>query len=414
MTTACSVARRPFHLMAKPTSYQCNLACDYCFYVEKGEGTLKTANPQRHMDDETLAAYVKSYIEANPVREIEFAWQGGEPTMAGIAFFERALALQARYAKGKVIRNTLQTNGLLIDEDWARFLAANNFLIGLSIDGPPEMHDHHRKARNGKGVAAQVLKALELFRKHKVEYNILAVVNSTTARHPAEVYRYLTRDLGATFLQFIAILEQRPKGETSGEVLYPQTRDTTAEVTDWSVSGEAYGEFIIGVFDEWVRNDVGRVFVQLFENILAAWLGQTPSLCTMQSSCGSSLIIEQNGDIYSCDHYVFPEHKLGNVKKDDLGAMVSSKKQRAFGMMKTDLPRACAQCEWKFTCHGGCPKHRIHRVDNHWHNHLCPGFKAMYAHMDPYLRFMADRLRQNQPVADVMKVADRIARGEIA
>ncbi|MET3600805.1 anaerobic sulfatase maturase [Martelella mangrovi] len=383
MSVARAAARQPFHLMAKPTGYQCNIACDYCFYLEKETGTLKRTRYARHMDDATLEAYVRNYIAASPMPEVEFAWQGGEPTMAGLDFYKRALDLQKKHANGKTIRNAMQTNGLLIDDAWATFLVENNFLIGLSIDGPPQLHDAHRKARNGKSVFDKVRKGLELLKKHDVEYNILSVVNATTAQHPVEVYRYLTRELGAQFLQFIPAVEQRHSGETAGELLYPQSREATAAVTDWSVSGEDYGRFIIGIFDEWVKSDVGKVYVQTFDSTLAAFAGDGPALCVMQQRCGRNLIIEQNGDIYSCDHYVYPEHKLGNIRKDNLASLVDGRKQHAFGLTKTHLPQACVTCDWRFTCHGGCPKHRIHRDGKRWHNHLCAGYKAMYAHMAP-------------------------------
>lgn len=395
--------------MAKPTGFRCNIACDYCFYLEKDAGTLKPKDSRRHMDDATLEAYVRSYIEANPASEIEFAWQGGEPTLAGIAFYEKALALQAKYAKGKTVTNAIQTNGLLIDDAWAAFLARHDFLVGLSIDGPEHLHDAHRRARNRKGVHARVIEALGHLKRHAVQYNILSVVNATTAQHPREIYRYLTRDLGAQFIQFIPAVEQRTEGTTVGELAHPQTEDLTAKVTPWSVSGEDYGRFMIGIFDEWIRSDVGRVYVQLFDNALGAWLGERPSLCVMQPNCGFALVIEQNGDIYSCDHYVYPAHKLGNVRTDGLAGLVNSRQQRAFGMAKADLPKSCVQCEWRFTCHGGCPKNRIHRVGNHWHNHLCSGYRAMFAHMDPYMRFMAGQLRRGRPPAEVMRVAPRIA-----
>jgi uncharacterized protein len=399
---------RPFHLMAKPTGFQCNIACDYCFYVGKGAGTLKQNKPQRHMDDATLVAYIRSYIVANPAAEIEFSWQGGEPTLAGLAFFRKVVALQAAHARGKTIRNTIQTNGLLIDKAWAEFLAENRVLVGLSIDGPPQLHDLHRRSRTGRGMSEGVLRALDLLKKHCIEYNILAVVNATTAQHPLDVYRYLTGTLGAEFLQFIPVVE-RAGAAAGGEVLYPQSADTAAKVTDWSVSGEDYGRFLIAVFDEWVRQDVGRVFVQIFDNALAAWCGEPLSFCVMRPTCGSCLVIEMNGDIYSCDHYVYPEHRLGNVKRDDLAALVSGKKQKRFGIAKADLPRLCMQCTWRFVCQGGCPKHRIHCLDGKWHNCLCAGYQAIFAHMDPYMRFMTERLRNRQPPADVMRVAPLIA-----
>lgn len=408
MTTPRS-ARKSFHLMAKPTGFRCNIACDYCFYLEKESGTLKSAQNQRYMDDATLEAYVRNYIDANPAQEIEFAWQGGEPTLAGIDFYERALLLQVKYARGKIISNAMQTNGLLIDDDWAKFLARNAFLVGISIDGPQHLHDTHRMGRNGKGVHTRVIKALGHLKQHRVEFNVLSVVNATTAQHPVEIYRYLTHELGAQFIQFIPAVEQRAKNVNGGELAHPQTLDPNVETTPWSVSGEDYGRFMIGVFDEWVRRDVGRVFVQLFDNALAAWSGEMPSLCIMGPTCGSVLVIEQNGDVYSCDHYVYETHKLGNVKRDSLTGLVDGKRQRAFGMAKADLPKACVQCEWRFTCHGGCPKHRIHRVDNHWHNHLCAGYKAIFSHMDPYMRFMTEQLRRRSSPAAVMQAAPMIA-----
>jgi len=407
MSAPRRTARKPFHIMAKPTGFQCNIACDYCFYLEKEAGTLRPRTRERHMDDATLEAFVRSYIEANPAQTVEFAWQGGEPTLAGIAFYEKALALQAKYARGKTVTNAMQTNGLLIDDAWAKFLADNRFLVGVSIDGPPHLHDRHRVARNGRGVADRVLAGLDHLKRHGVEHNILTVVNATTAEHPAEIYRYLTGDLGETFLQFIPAVEQRPAGATAGELAHPQA--TVARLTDWSVSGEAYGRFMIGIFEEWVRRDVGRVFVQLFDNALAAWLGERASLCIMQPSCGAALVVEQNGDVYSCDHYVYPEHRLGNLRTDSLAALVDGRKQHAFGMMKTELTPDCVRCDWRFACHGGCPKHRIHRVGNRWHNHLCAGYKAMFAHMDPYMRFMAGQIRRGRTPADVMRFAPAIA-----
>ncbi|WP_316859468.1 anaerobic sulfatase maturase [uncultured Cohaesibacter sp.] len=403
-----SIARRPFHLMAKPTGFRCNIACDYCFYLQKDAGTLKSHSQQRCMDDETLEAYVRSYIEASPETDVDFVWQGGEPTMAGVGFFEKAVALQTRFAKGKTVRNIIQTNGLLIDENWASFLKQNEFLVGISIDGPADIHDTHRVARNGKGVHDKVVTALELLKKHDVAFNILAVVNATSAQHPREVYDYLTKDLGATFVQFIPAVEQRLQGTMFGALLPPQTESHTAEVTDWSVSGQAYGEFMIGVFDEWVRRDVGRVFVQMFDNALATWLGERASLCVMQPTCGSALVIEMNGDVYSCDHYVYPEHRLGNIKRDNLASMISNRKQKAFGMAKADLPKKCLQCSWRFACHGGCPKHRIHNIKGKWHNHLCEGYMAIFSHMDPYMRYMAEQIHRQQSPASVMSFARSI------
>jgi uncharacterized protein len=268
---------RPFHLMAKSVSYQCNIACDYCFYLEKEHGTLKPRQPSRHMDDTTLEAFVRQYIAANPGPEVEFTWQGGEPTLAGIEFYEQALRLQQKYAAGKRITNSIQTNGVLIDEAWATFLAANHFLVGLSVDGPAWLHDRYRKTRSQGSVFDKVVRAMSLLQQHHVDVNVLTVVNNVTADHPQEIYHFLTRDLGATFVQFIPAVEQRPLAEKYGELLYPQSL-SGGSVTEWSVSGEQWGTFMNGVFDLWVRHDVGKVYVQLFDNALAAWLGETP-LC---------------------------------------------------------------------------------------------------------------------------------------
>ncbi|HEX4504017.1 MAG TPA: anaerobic sulfatase maturase [Scandinavium sp.] len=394
---------KPFHLMAKPVSYQCNIACDYCFYLEKDQGTLKPRKPARHMDDTTLEAYVRQYIEANPGPEVEFTWQGGEPTLAGIAFYEKALALQAKYAAGKRISNSIQTNGVLIDEPWAEFLARNHFLVGLSIDGPAWLHDTYRKTRSQKSVFHSVINAMALLKKYRVDVNVLTVVNNVTAEHPKEIYDYLTRELKAEFVQFIPAVEQRAVNEKYGELLYPQTLTGTT-LTRWSVSGEQWGKFMKGVFDIWVRRDVGRVYVQMFDSSLAAWLGEKPSLCVMQASCGFGLVVEQNGDVYSCDHYVYPEHRLGNLRRESLAKMAASKQQKKFGMAKTELTPDCMQCEWRFACHGGCPKHRIHKKGERWHNHLCAGYKAFFSHINPYMRYMAQQIQQQQPPANVMSV----------
>lgn len=398
--------KKAFHLMAKPVSYQCNIACDYCFYLEKEQGTLKPKKTARHMDDDTLRRYVKQYIEANPAQEVEFTWQGGEPTLAGLDFYQKALAWQKQFAGGKTIRNSMQTNGVLIDDQWAEFLARNQFLVGLSVDGPAWLHDRYRKTRGGKSVFDKVVQAMAVMRKHRVEVNVLTVVNNATAEAPLEIYRFITEELGARYVQFIPAVEQRPVDEKYGELLYPQQ---TGTVTEWSVSGEQWGAFINTVFDYWVRRDVGRVYVQLFDSALAAWLGEKPSLCVMQSTCGFGLVVEQNGDIYSCDHYVYPEHRLGNLRSDNLAALAGGKQQRKFGMMKAQVSALCQQCEWRFACHGGCPKHRIRLVGDRWHNHLCAGYKAMFSHMDPYMRFMANQIRHQQPPAAIMDVAATLA-----
>ena len=378
-----------FHLMAKPAGGRCNIACEYCFYLEKGHHLLRDAGKQRHMTDKVLEAYIRQYIAATSGPEVAFTWQGGEPTLAGLPFYRQAVALQQRYANGKRITNSLQTNGVLIDDAWAAFLAGHHFLVGLSLDGPAPLHNHYRKTGSGKPVFDQVMAGLDCLKRHGVAFNILAVVNNVTAQAPREVYQFLTCEAGAQFLQFIPVVEHCPQ-----RGLLP-----------WSVTGEAYGQFITTVFDHWVRHDVGRVFVQLFDNALAAWLGERPALCVMHPTCGRGLVIEQNGDIYSCDHYVDAAHRLGNLLKQPLETLAHHKMQRRFGLQKAQLPDACHRCTWRFACQGGCPKHRLQAR----RNHLCTGYQMIFSHMDPYLRYMARQINQQQSPARVMAEAARIA-----
>ncbi|GAA3585602.1 anaerobic sulfatase maturase [Gibbsiella greigii] len=400
----------PFHLMAKPTSYQCNLACDYCFYLDKGMGCLPAGQPFRHMEENVLRAYIQQNIACSPTAEVMFAWQGGEPTLAGLDFYHRALAYQRQYANGKTIRNTLQTNGVLLDDSWAAFLAENQFLVGVSVDGPQALHDKYRKSRAGKSVFQQVIGAVKRLQHHRVTFNLLAAVNNETAKAPREIYHFLTRELGADFLQFIPIVERddQRKRPPSGELIHPQALGQNS-ITPWSVSGEAYGEFLIAVFDEWVRHDVGEKFVQLFDCTLAAWMGAVPGLCVMQPNCGRALVIEQNGDIYSCDHFVYPEQRLGNILVDNLAALVDGKQQTSFGAQKSALPPDCRQCRYGFACHGGCPKHRILFKQGGAHNFLCAGYRAYFQHVEPYMNFMAQQLQLRRSPANVMANVGAIA-----
>ncbi|WP_318374214.1 anaerobic sulfatase maturase [Enterobacter sp.] len=378
-----------FHLMAKPAGWRCNLACDYCFYLAKGLEVLRDTCGQRHMSDKVLETYVRQYIAASPGPEVNFTWQGGEPTLAGLDFYRRAVALQQRYAGGKRISNSLQTNGVLINDEWAAFLAQHRFLVGISLDGPAHLHNHYRKTGSGKPVFEQLMAALDTLNRYRVDVNILTVVNNVTAQAPLEIYRFLTREVGAEFLQFIPVVDYDPQHR-----LLP-----------WSVTGEDYGRFMIAIFDEWVRYDVGRIFVQLFDNTLAAWLGERPALCVMQPTCGRGLVVEQNGDIYSCDHYVDAEHRLGNLLHQPLEKLVAAKAQRRFGQQKAQLPDICHHCLWRFACQGGCPKHRL----NDRLNHLCAGYRMMFSHMDPYMAYMAQQIRLQQSPSSVMGAVNEIA-----
>ncbi|GAA4876431.1 anaerobic sulfatase maturase [Ferrimonas pelagia] len=408
--------KKPFHLMAKPTSFECNIDCDYCFYLEK-ERFFKAgkARPKKQeksfigMSDEVLRAYVKNYIAANEMMpSIEFAWQGGEPTMAGLDFFKQALKYQQKFANGKEITNALQTNGLLLNDEWCQFLAENKILVGLSIDGPEEMHDHYRVTKSGKGTFSRVMKAIECMKKHGVEFNTLTTLNERNIHHPLEVYNFL-KEIGSTFMQFIPIVEQIQVDVENPMLIVPQL-ESKKELTPFSANGDLFGDFMIAIFDEWVRKDVGRIFVQAFDNALAAWAGEEPPLCIHRKECGQALVIERNGDVFSCDHYVYPEYRLGNVVDDKLPKMVEQKKQEKFGQHKARVGRICAACDWRFACNGGCPKHRVHpNPDGSMQNHLCDGYKKMFAHFDPYMKYMAHELMGQRPPATVMYVADQIA-----
>lgn len=401
--------KRPFSLMAKPTSYQCNIRCDYCFYIDKKNTVSPQGDPAlKHMADDVLEEYIKQYINATAGDEVMFAWQGGEPTLAGIDFYANALRYQQRYARGKRITNSMQTNGVLINDQWGRFFADHHFLLGISLDGTARLHNRYRHAAGGRPVFDQVINAIDIFKKYNIDYNVLCVVNNENAQAPMEIYRFITQELGAHYVQFIPAVEQTLAGAGRGELIYPRTAGDKT-LTPWSVSGEAYGAFINTLFDYWVRHDVGTVFVQLFDNALAAWSGVMPSLCVMQPTCGQALVAEQNGDIYSCDHFVYPEHKLGNLMTENLQAMAGGKKQRQFGQQKANVAKPCLTCEYRFACHGGCPKHRIHRIEGQWHNHLCAGYRAIFSHIAPYMTFMAGELARHRPPAGVMRNIELLA-----
>lgn len=391
---------QPFHLMAKPASYHCNLACDYCFYLDNptvnGIQSASAKTPrQLKMSDDVLEAYVKQYISTSPDGEVNFTWQGGEPTLAGREFFQRALDFQRRYADGKTVTNSLQTNGVLIDENWAEFLAANRFLVGVSLDGPEHLHDHFRRARRGHSRFQHTVNAIKRLQKHNADYNILTTVNAKNALEPLAVYEFLTAELGAAFLQFIPIVETDP---ASPDRLAP-----------WSVSAGDYGNFITTIFDRWVRRDVGKVFVQLFDNLLGCWLNVPPALCTLQEQCGYAWVIEQNGDIFLCDHFVTPAHRLGNVTQNSLIDMLKKPDAQRFSRQKTQLSERCKQCDYRFACHGGCPKQRISLAAGQAHNVLCDGFLQIFRRLDPYLRYMARCIQHRTSPVQVMNVADKIA-----
>ena len=391
-------APRAFHVMTKPRGPICNLRCEYCYYIPKAK---MYPGSEFVMTDEVLESFTQQYIEAQQVPEVTFGWQGGEPLLMGIDFFERAVALQVKYTPpGKRVINTLQTNGTLIDDDWAVFFHKHNFLIGLSLDGPKDMHDAFRVDAGGQPTWDKVTRGLHLMQKHEVEYNILCTVHSANAPHPVETYRFFRDEAKAQFVQFIPIV--RRDNETGHQEGY--------NVTHHSVTGKQYGDFLIGVFDEWVRHDIGRVYVQIIDVALAAWVGQRPGLCVFEPTCGLGLAMEHNGDLYACDHYVEPNYKLGNIMETPMIDLVALEQQRTFGQNKlTQLNKQCIDCEVRFICNGACPKNRILVTEEGEPrlNHLCTGYKSFFMHADRPMRMMVNELRQRRAPANIMRIINQ-------
>lgn len=402
-------ATHGFHGLTKPIGPICNLDCTYCFYLEKQ--SLYPEEKSWRMNDAVLESYIRQYIHSQPGPEIHFAWQGGEPTLLGVEFFQKVVALQQKHGGGKQIHNALQTNGTLLDDRWCEFLAANHFLVGLSIDGPRELHDRYRVDKGQKPTFDAVMRGLAFLKKHGVEFNTLTVVNRANSREPLAVYRFL-KEIGSGFLQFIPLVERLPAsltvapGLTFAEPPDPaQPPGHTSSVTPESVEAEQYGAFLCGVFDEWVRQDVGKVFVQLFDVALGNWMGLGSSLCVFAEQCGSAVAIEHNGDVYSCDHYVYPKYRLGNVLNQGLGEMVRSPRQTQFGRDKlASLPKYCLACEVRFACNGECPKHRFMTTPDGEPglNYLCQAYKQFFYHIDPYMHTMGQLLNAGRAAAEIM------------
>jgi len=393
--------------MTKPIGPLCNLDCTYCYYLEK-EALYATKKWQ--MSDETLEAYILQYIESQPTPEVHFAWQGGEPTLLGLDYFKRIVALQRKYANGRRITNAMQTNGTKLDDDWGGFLRDESFLIGLSIDGPEELHDHYRVDKGGKGSFHQVMAGLECLQRNQVEFNTLTVLNRVNSQHPARVYRFL-KSTGSTFLQFIPIVERRPDAVARelglDHALPPNTEAVplAEKVTEESVLPEDFGDFMVTMFDEWVRRDVGTIFVQLFDHALSAYMGQPPALCIFSKTCGKAMAMEHNGDVFSCDHYVYPQYKLGNINEIPLLDLATDPRQDQFGKDKWEqLPDQCRNCNVLPMCHGECPKHRFLKTASGQPNlnYLCAGYYRFFNHSLPYMKEMADLLHRRRPASDIM------------
>ena len=394
---------KPLYVMLKPAGAHCNLACKYCYYLEKNN---LYQNSHRHlMSDDMLEQFTREYIEAQTMPQVLFTWHGGEPLMRSIDFYKKALALQKKYANGKQIDNVIQTNGTLLTDEWCEFFAKNHWLVGISIDGPQEYHDHYRVTPAGKPSWEKVMQGISLLKKHRVEWNAMAVINAYNAEHPLEFYHFF-RDNGCQYLQFTPIVERLTEHE-DGRTLASLADDREIPLADASVTPEQWGNFLCTIFDDWVRHDVGKTFVEIFDCTLANWMGVLPGICAYSKECGHAGVMEHNGDVYSCDHFVFPEYKLGNIRDQSLIDMLYGEKQQAFSRLKhTSLPRQCKECDMEFACHGECPKNRFEK-DKYGEpglNYLCQGYYQYYSHVAPYMDFMKRELLAQRPPANIMNV----------
>ena len=394
---------KPLYVMLKPAGAHCNLACKYCYYLEKNK-LYPTA--QRHlMSDEMLEQFTREYIEAQTMNQVLFTWHGGEPLLRSIDFYRKALSLQQKYAGGRRIDNVIQTNGTLLTDEWCEFFAQNHWLVGISIDGPQPDHDHYRLTAAGKPSWKKVMQGIKLLKKHGVEWNAMAVVNAYNANHPLEFYRFF-KENGCQFLQFTPIVERLTRHE-DGRTLASLADKDEISLSEASVAPEQWGYFLCAIFDEWVRKDVGKIFVEIFDCTLANWMGISPGICAYSKECGHAGVMEHNGDVYSCDHFVFPEYKLGNIRDLSLIDMLYGEQQQEFSRLKhSSLPRQCKECDMEFACHGECPKNRFmkDKYGDSGLNYLCPGYYHYYQHVAPYMDYMKQELMSQRPPSNIMKV----------
>ena len=375
----------PLYVMLKPVGSRCNLNCRYCYYLEKSQ----LYPNQEPLSEELLETFICQYLEAQTMPQVLFTWHGGEPLLQPLSFYQRALELQQRYARGRQIDNCLQTNGTLLTDEWCEFLRENRFLVGISIDGPQTFHDAYRCHSFEK-----VMRGIRLLQQHHVEWNAMATVNHLNADHPIEFYRFF-KDIGCQYLQFTPIVERESGGESGGQV------------TDSSVTPEQWGRFLCGVYDEWKQEDIGRIFVQLFDATLANWAGEPPGICSMSPYCGRAAAMETNGDVYSCDHFVFPEYRLGNIRQQSLTEMLYGERQQQFGRDKSaTLPRQCRECRFLFACHGECPKNRFlkDKYGEPGLNYLCAGYQQFFVHVAADMDFMKTELDAGRSPANLMYI----------
>lgn len=394
---------KPLYVMLKPAGAHCNLACKYCYYLEK---TKLYPTAQRHlMSDEMLEQFTREYIEAQTMNQVLFTWHGGEPLLRSIDFYRKALSLQQKYAGGRRIDNVIQTNGTLLTDEWCEFFAQNHWLVGISIDGPQPDHDHYRLTTAGKPSWKKVMQGIKLLKKHGVEWNAMAVVNAYNANHPLEFYRFF-KENGCQFLQFTPIVERLTRHE-DGRTLASLADKDEISLSEASVAPEQWGYFLCAIFDEWVREDVGKIFVEIFDCTLANWMGISPGICAYSKECGHAGVMEHNGDVYSCDHFVFPEYKLGNIRDHSLIDMLYGEQQQEFSRLKhSSLPRQCKECDMEFACHGECPKNRFmkDKYGDSGLNYLCPGYYHYYQHVAPYMDYMKQELMSQRPPSNIIKV----------
>ncbi|MGR5445696.1 anaerobic sulfatase maturase [Vibrio jasicida] len=391
------------HVMAKPTGSVCNIDCDYCFYLEKEKLYPERQNNWR-MSDETLEAYIKQTIEAQKNDHVQLTWQGGEPTLMGLDFFQKAVELSIKYAGKKTVEHSFQTNGLLLNDDWCRFFKQHNFLVGLSIDGPADLNDCYRKNRAGKPTHAKVMKAVQLLKRHNVDFNTLTVVNRENVKYPERVYKFL-KDIGSTYIQFTPLVEREAREVKGDQLRLVLPNEALADVTEWSVPARQYGEFLNTIFDQWVRKDIGRIYINMFDSTLSSWFGENPSICHFAQRCGHAFALEANGDLYNCDHYVYPEHLLGNIHEKSIEECNTSSQAIQFGKNKQETLNAdCKRCKYKFACNGGCPKQRFAVSPNGLpnHNYFCQGYKLFFEHTATYMQEMCSLLKQGRSPAELM------------
>lgn len=397
---------KPLYVMLKPVSSVCNLSCKYCYYLEKTNLYKDDAASRYIMSDELLEKFTEQYINSQTQPQVLFTWHGGETLMRPLSFYKKALEFQKKYANGRTIDNCIQTNGTLLNDEWCKFFKENNWLVGVSIDGPQEFHDEYRRNKQGKPSFSKVMKGIQLLKKHEVEWNAMAVVNDYNADYPVEFYNFF-KELGCKYIQFAPIVE-RILPHDDGRHLASLADQNTGELAEYTVSPEQWGSFLCKLFDEWVKEDVGEYYIQIFDSTLANWVGEQPGVCSMAKTCGHAGVMEYNGDVYACDHFVFPEYKLGNIHTKTLVEMMYSKEQQAFGAAKQKtLPKQCKECQYLFACNGDCPKNRFAVADDGEPglNYLCKGYYQFFDHVAPYMDFMKKELMNERPPANVMQWA---------